>query len=91
MIHGATQEGVIAEELKIYGIVGLSKAMDLAYSDLKAHQDHVWNLKSHMISQLKSHFDDIYFYGEIERENSLYTVLNVCFPKTEKASMLLFT
>ena len=65
--------------------------MDLAYSDLKAHQDHVWNLKSHMISQLKSHFDDIYFHGEIERENSLYTVLNVCFPKTEKASMLLFT
>ncbi len=92
MIHGGSQErGYRGGTENIYGIVGLSKAMDLAYSDLKAHQDHVWNLKSHMISQLKSHFDDIYFHGEIERENSLYTVLNVCFPKTEKASMLLFT
>ena len=92
MIHGGAQErGYRGGTENIYGIVGLSKAMDLAYSDLKAHQDHVWNLKSHMISQFKSHFDDIYFHGEIERENSLYTVLNVCFPKTEKASMLLFT
>ena len=69
MIHGGSQErGYRGGTENIYGIVGLSKAMDLAYSDLKAHQDHVWNLKSHMISQLKSHFDDIYFHGEIERE-----------------------
>ena len=29
--------------------------------------------------------------SEISKEKSLYTVLNVCFPATEKASMLLFT
>jgi cysteine desulfurase len=40
---------------------------------------------------LKETFDDIYFHGETDPEKSLYTVLNVCFPRTEKAGMLLFT
>jgi cysteine desulfurase len=44
-----------------------------------------------MISEFKKYFDQIDFHGEISKESSLYTVLNVCFPATEKASMLLFT
>jgi len=36
-------------------------------------------------------FPDISFHGETNPEKSLYTVLNVCFPKTEKTGMLLFT
>jgi cysteine desulfurase len=31
------------------------------------------------------------FHGETANDKSLYTVLNVCFPPTEKASMVLFT
>jgi cysteine desulfurase len=92
MIHGGAQErGYRGGTENIYGIVGLSKAMDLAYTDLKAHQEHVWSLKNHMINEFKKHFKEIEFHGEIGRETSLYTVLNVCFPATEKASMLLFT
>ena len=92
MIHGGAQErGYRGGTENIYGIVGLSKAMDLAYLDLKEHQEHVWSLKNHMINEFKKHFKEIEFHGEIDREKSLYTVLNVCFPATEKASMLLFT
>ena len=92
MIHGGAQErGFRGGTENIYGIVGLSKAMDLAYHDLIEHQEHVWDLKSHMISEFKKYFDQIDFHGEISKESSLYTVLNVCFPATEKASMLLFT
>ncbi len=65
--------------------------MDLAYDDVQGHQDHVQGLKSYMIDQLTAMFDDINFHGNITPEGSLYTVLNVCFPKTEKSSMLLFT
>ena len=36
-------------------------------------------------------YENVDFHGEIDPEKSLYTVLNVCFPKTEKAGMLLFT
>ena len=44
-----------------------------------------------MLNKLRSMFNDISFHGEIDPEKSLYTVLNVCFPKTEKAGMLLFS
>lgn len=92
LIHGGAQErGLRGGTENLYGIAGLAKAMDLAYEDLEGHQKHVQALKTHMIDQLHAHFDDIYFHGETDPAKSLYTVLNCCFPKTDKASMLLFT
>jgi cysteine desulfurase len=92
LIHGGAQErGLRGGTENVYGIVGLAKAMDLAYEDVIGHQKHVQELKSYMIDQLKSMFGDITFHGETDPERSLYTVLNVCFPKTDKAGMLLFT
>lgn len=92
MIQGGAQErGLRGGTENVYGIVGMAKALDLAYEDLKAHQDHVQGLKTYMIEQLKADFPDVRFHGEIAPEKSLYTVLNVCFPETEKAAMLLFT
>ncbi len=92
LIHGGAQErGLRGGTENVYGIVGLAKAMDLAYEDVHGHQDHVQALKTYMIDQLKDSFSDIAFHGETDPERSLYTVLNVCFPRTEKAGMLLFT
>jgi cysteine desulfurase len=92
LIHGGAQErGLRGGTENVYGIVGLTKAMDLAYEDVIGHQNHVQELKTYMIDQLKDYFDDIDFHGETNPEKSLYTVLNVCFPKNEKSSMLLFT
>lgn len=92
MILGGSQErGFRGGTENLAGIVGLSKAFDLAYEDLQGHQTHVQGLKSYMMGRLKDHFSDIAFHGDTTPEGSLYTVLNVCFPPTEKASMLLFT
>jgi cysteine desulfurase len=92
LIHGGAQErGFRGGTENVYGIVGLAKAMELAYEDVAAHQAHVQVLKTYMIQQLKASFETISFHGEIDPERSLYTVLNVCFPKTDKAGMLLFT
>lgn len=92
LIHGGAQErGLRGGTENVYGIVGLAKAMELAYEDVEGHQKHVQGLKSYMIEKLKESFEDIAFHGEIDPEKSLYTVLNVCFPRTEKAGMLLFT
>ena len=91
-IHGGAQErGLRGGTENLHGIVGLAKAMDLAYSDLEAHQKHVFGLKQHMMASFQESFPDISFHGETTYENSLYTVLNVCFPETDKAAMLLFT
>jgi cysteine desulfurase len=91
ILGGAQERGIRGGTENIAGIVGLSKAMDLAYADLAAHQAHVQGIKSYMMEKLKSHFDTLDFHGDVTPEGSLYTVLNVSFPVIDKASMLLFT
>ena len=92
MIHGGAQErGLRGGTENLIGIVGMAKAIELAYNDLEEHQKHVQNLKTYMINSLKERFSEIAFHGETTPSKSLYTVLNVCFPKTSKSSMLLFT
>lgn len=92
LIHGGSQErGYRGGTENVYGIVGLAKALELANQNMKEHQEHVQSLKSYMIEQVQSIFEDIKFHGETTPEKSLYTVLNISFPPTEKAGMLLFT
>lgn len=92
IIHGGSQErGLRGGTENIYGIVGLAKAMDLAYEDVLAHQEEVQAMKSHMIQRLKNELPGVDFHGPIDPNKSLYTVLNVELPPNEKSSMLLFT
>jgi len=92
MIHGGAQErGLRGGTENTSGIVGLSKAFDLAYEDVAEHQKYVQGLKNHMISELRKNIEGVDFHGEIDSNKSLYTVLNVCLPKTEKSGLLLFT
>lgn len=92
LIYGGAQErGLRGGTENVYGIVGIAKALELAYTDIEAHQNHVQEIKSYMMNELKNIFEDIYFHGETNPEKSLYTVLNACFPKNEKSGMLLFT
>lgn len=92
LIQGGSQErGLRGGTENLYGIAGLAKALEIANEDIDGHQQHVQGLKSYMIEQLQSKFESIDFHGDIRPEKSLYTVVNVCFPSTPKAAMLLFT
>ena len=75
----------------LYGIIGLAKAMELAFSDLKNHQKHVKELKYYMKDELFEMDSRIIFHGETDPNKSLYTVLSVGFPKDICNSMLLFS
>ena len=75
----------------LYGIVGLGKAMEMAYENLTSHQKHIQDLKSFMKEELEKIDQRINFNGETSPEKSLYTVLNVCFPVDVCNSMLLFS
>ena len=74
----------------VHGIVGLSKAFDLAYEDVEEHEKHVQGLKDKMIAGLKANIPDVHFNGQ-SAGKSLYTVLSCCFPPTENATMFLYT
>jgi cysteine desulfurase len=53
------------------------------------HEQHIQGLKTYMIGELRKAVDGVRFNGDAEGE-SLYTVLNVCFPATPISEMLLF-
>jgi cysteine desulfurase len=90
LIHGGSQErNMRGGTENLYGIVGLAKAVELAYSHLEDHQNHVSSLKNYMIAQLKQHIPGVLFNGDIS-DDSLYTVLNVSFAPNKEGEMMLF-
>jgi len=90
LITGGSQErNMRGGTENIYGIVGLSKAFQIANEQMETHQHHIRNLKNYMIEQLEYHFPKVTFNGEIGN-NSLHTILNASFPPSSKAEMLLF-
>ncbi|MFC5281989.1 cysteine desulfurase family protein [Pedobacter alpinus] len=90
MFGGAQERNMRGGTENVYGIVGLAKALELAYADMGMHQNYIQDLKNYMMDALKNAIPEISFNGETEAEKSLYTVLNVCFPKMDMADMLLF-
>jgi cysteine desulfurase len=92
LIYGGGQErNMRAGTENVYGIVGLSKAMDVSYSDLDEHRKHIESLKRRMIEGLKKSISGVEFNGESANiEKSLYTVLNVMFPQTDIGEMLFY-
>ena len=73
----------------LYGIVGFAKALEIATEDYKNNSDYIRTLKYYMLDELKKHIPGVAFNGDVLGD-SLYTVLNVSFPKTERSEMLLF-
>ena len=91
LIYGGAQErNMRGGTENVYGIVGLAKALELAYQEMDEHQQYIQSIKDYMKEQLISNIPDVKFNGEVDAEKSLYTVLNVSLPCSEMGDMLLF-
>ena len=91
LIYGGAQErNMRGGTENLYGIVGLAKALEFALRDRDEHEQHITGIKDYMIQQLEENIEGVGFNGQYKK-NSLYTVLNVRFPKTDNAEMLLFS
>lgn len=89
-IHGGSQErNMRAGTENLYGIVGFAKALELATSHFKEDARHMQDLKVYMMDCIRKNIPNIEFNGD-PLGSSLYTVLSVSFPKTEKSEMILF-
>ncbi|BCY28867.1 cysteine desulfurase family protein [Flavobacterium okayamense] len=88
MIFGGEQEkGLRAGTEGVHQIVGMTKALELAYQDLDADRKHIIALKEYCVSKLKEIFPDVKIIGA----TTFYNLINVVLPLDEqKASMLLF-
>jgi cysteine desulfurase len=89
-IHGGAQErNMRAGTENVYGIVGFAKALELAYLRLEEENIYINGLRKYMADTLINEIPGVEFNGDTFGQ-SLYTILSVSFPKSEKTEMLLF-
>lgn len=89
LISGGAQERQMrAGTENIYGIVGFARALELAMEHYEKDKAHIREVRNYMMEQLTKNFPAISFNGD-PTGRSLYTVLNVNFPRTEKSEMIL--
>jgi len=89
-IHGGGQErNIRAGTENLYGIVGFSKALQIATENHERDSAYISGLKFYMMQKLQAVYPSLVFNGD-PGGRSLYTVLSVSFPKTERSEMLLF-
>lgn len=92
LLFGGSQErNMRGGTENVYGIIGLAKALEIAYRDLNEHMRIVTGLKQRMIEKLRATIPGVAFHGDSANlQRSLYTVLNVSLPESEENNMLLF-
>ncbi|MEO6406995.1 MAG: cysteine desulfurase family protein [Ferruginibacter sp.] len=89
-VHGGGQErNMRAGTENIYGIVGFARALEMATENHETDSAYIGTLKYYMHDELKKNIKGVGFNGDT-LGRSLYTVLSVSFPKTEKSEMILF-
>jgi len=90
-VHGGSQErNMRGGTENLIGIMGLSKAFELAEENLQEHQEYIQALKSHMIHRILEEIPGTELNGAPDPEESLYTVLNISFPPSDLGEMLLY-
>ena len=89
IVGGAQERNMRAGTENIIGIVALAKAMEVAYRDLEAHQQHVQALKDRMRAKVLKAVPGSTINGD-PSSDSLYTVLNFHFPDDGKGEMLIY-
>lgn len=86
---GGQERNMRAGTENIYGIVGLAKAMEIAYTNLTENQKYIRELKNYMLEQLEKQVKGITFNGN-PKGDSLNKIINVNFPHSEMDEMLLY-
>jgi len=90
LLYGGSQErNMRAGTENVLGIVGLGKAVDLAYEKQEENAQYIQGLKDYLIEQLTANFEDIQFNGD-HNGSSHFKVLNVSFPPSQSNQMILF-
>lgn len=92
-IHGGAQErNMRGGTENVIGIIGIAKALEIAYEEMESHHVHIQSIKKHFIESLNREISGVGFNGlSGNMDKSLYTVLNVSLPASEaNRGMLLF-
>lgn len=88
MLYGGEQEkGLRAGTEPIHQVVGMAKALELAYKNLDAERSYITELKAYCVAKLKNAFEATRCNGG----ETFYNMVNVLLPfSEEKTAMILF-
>lgn len=91
-IHGGAQERNIRGGTEnLHGIIGVAKALELAYIEMNQNKNHIDNLKSILISELKAQIADVQFNGNCnDLSKSLNKIVSITLPKSQNSDLILF-
>ncbi|WP_410879871.1 cysteine desulfurase family protein [Myroides sp. DW712] len=89
VIYGGEQEkGLRAGTEGVHQVVGMAKALDMAYELLEEESAYIASIKAYCQQRLLEVYPDVKFNGN---EQGFYNILNILLPMTqEKAAMMLF-
>lgn len=91
LIGGGQERNMRGGTENVPGIIGLAKALELAYAEKKEHQTKLLEFKKYTIEKLYKNFKGVSFNGLSENlEHSLHKVLSIGLPGIEDNDMLLF-
>lgn len=91
LLGGEQERGLRAGTESIHNIVGMAKALELAYDSLEKEQQHIEDLKRYFIDKLQQ-IEGVIFNGNcLDFQNSAYTIVNIQVHLSEaKATMMQF-
>lgn len=89
LLGGEQEKGLRAGTEAVHNIVGMSKALEIAYDNLKSDVTYISELKNYTIQLLQENFPAIEFNGNTNE--TFYNIINFILPfSVEKTSMILF-
>ncbi|MDZ7604627.1 MAG: aminotransferase class V-fold PLP-dependent enzyme [Cyclobacteriaceae bacterium] len=91
LIGGGQERNMRGGTENVAGIVGLAKALEIAYANHDVHQAGLISLKKHAMELLAKSIHGIRFNGlSGDMNRSLHKILSIALPSVEDNDMLLF-
>jgi len=92
ILGGAQERNMRGGTENVYGIIGIAKALEIAYEEMASHRKHIESIKAYFMEMIKTSIPEVEFNGlSGDLDNSLYTVLNISLPPSEdNRGMVLF-
>jgi cysteine desulfurase len=91
LLGGGQERNMRGGTENVAGIIGLAKALELAYEEKEATSMHLWELKKYAMDLLKAGIEDVVFNGASgHRSESLNKILSIGLPGYGDTDMLLF-
>ncbi len=85
---GAQERNMRAGTENLYGILGMAKALELAYETLPERREKMLALRSYLVERLSKEFEDVQVNTPLDTLNH-YKILSVSFPPSKKSDLIL--